>query len=78
MSDHQQNLIEPKLEHQPPHAWYWASAASVRRLRTTAIAVFAAAAILVYLLMRFGVRTSADASQIPLLAALVLGGIPLL
>ncbi len=28
--------------------------------------------------MRFGIRTSADASQIPLLAALVLGGIPLL
>jgi heavy metal translocating P-type ATPase len=78
MSDHQQNLTEPKLEHQPPRAWYWESATNAWRLRTSAIAVFAAVAILVYLLMRFGVRTSADASQIPLLAALVLGGIPLL
>ena len=78
MSDHQQNLTEPKLEHQPPRAWYWESATNVWRLRTSVIAVFAAAAILAYLLMRFGVRTSADASQIPLLAALVLGGMPLL
>jgi cation transport ATPase len=56
----------------------WVSMVSVWRRKTTVIAAFAAAAILVHLILRFGFRTSADASQIPLLLTLVLGGIPLI
>ena len=52
--------------------------AAVWRRRTTVIAVFTAAAILVHLILRFGVRTNPGTSQLPLLAALLLGGLPLL
>jgi heavy metal translocating P-type ATPase len=78
MTDHQPEVRAPKPEPQPPRAWFGESLASVWRRRTTVIAVFAAAAILVHLILRFGVRTSMDASRFPLLATLVLGGFPLL
>jgi heavy metal translocating P-type ATPase len=78
MTDPQPKLKEAKLEHQPPCGWLWESLARVWRRRTTVIAGFAAAAILVHLILRFGVRTSPDAFHLPLLATLVLGGIPLL
>ncbi|MCC6232380.1 MAG: cadmium-translocating P-type ATPase [Verrucomicrobiales bacterium] len=59
-------------------------AASVRerlsaawRHRTSAIAVLAAAAILIHLILRFGLRAGADVARIPLVILLVLGGIPL-
>jgi len=42
------------------------------------IAVFACAAIFGHLVLRFGVRTTTGTSHLPLLAALVLGGLPLL
>jgi heavy metal translocating P-type ATPase len=47
------------------------------RRKTTVIAVFAAAAILVHLILRFALHTSPGIYQIPLLATLALGGIPL-
>jgi hypothetical protein len=40
VTDHQQKLREPKLEHQPPHGGFWESVANVGRRKTTAIAVF--------------------------------------
>ena len=49
----------------------------VHRRRTSVIAVFAAAAILVHLVLRFALRTSPGIYQIPLLATLFFGGIPL-
>lgn len=52
--------------------------AAAWRRKTTAIAVFSATAILVHLTLRFGSRAGTEASEIPLLATLALGGIPLL
>ena len=50
---------------------------AVWRRRTTVIAVVAVVAIVVHLVLRFAFHTSPGAYQIPLLATLALGGIPL-
>src|ERR1700693_998116 len=49
----------------------------VWRRKTSVIALFSVAAIILHLILRFGFRTSRGAFQIPLLAVLVFGGIPL-
>ena len=46
--------------------------------KTTIIAVFSLAAILLHLLLHFGFHAASSVSQIPLLVTLVLGGLPLL
>ncbi len=46
--------------------------------KTTIIAAFSVAAILVHLVLRFGFHATPGTYQIPLLATLVLGGLPLL
>ncbi|MGA2556573.1 MAG: heavy metal translocating P-type ATPase [Verrucomicrobiota bacterium] len=46
--------------------------------KTTVIAAFSIAAILLHLTLRFGFHSAPGTSQIPLLATLVLGGAPLL
>jgi heavy metal translocating P-type ATPase len=46
--------------------------------RTTIIAAFSTVAILLHLTLRFGFHTAPRAYQLPLLATLVLGGLPLL
>ena len=56
-------------------AW---SAAGLWRRKTTVIAALSIVAILVYLALRFGFHTTPGTYQIPLLATLVLGGLPLL
>ena len=50
----------------------------MNRHETTVIAVFSIVAIILHLALRFGVRTPPGTYQIPLLATLVLGGLPLL
>ena len=45
--------------------------------RTTIIAVFSVIAILLYLVLRFGFHLNSNLNRIPLLATLVLGGIPM-
>jgi heavy metal translocating P-type ATPase len=70
-------ITAPKLRHQPPTRRFWESVAILHRRRTTVIAAFSTTAILVHLVLRFALHTSAGISQIPLLAALVFGGIPL-
>jgi heavy metal translocating P-type ATPase len=67
----------PKLRHQPPVQRFWESVVVLHRRRTSVIAGFAALAIFVHLAMRFGLRTSARAYDVPLLATFVFGGIPL-
>ena len=67
----------PKLRHQAPARRFWESVAILHRRRTSVIAVFAAAAILAHLVFRFALRTSPGIYQIPLLATLVFGGVPL-
>jgi heavy metal translocating P-type ATPase len=72
-----QVITFPKLRHQSPARRFWESITVLHRRRTTVIAVFSAIAVLVHLLLRFALHTSPAISQIPLLAALVFGGIPL-
>ena len=67
----------PKLRHQPPTSRFWESVTILHRRRTTVIAVLATLAILVHLVLRFVLRTPAGMQQMPLLATLVFGGIPL-
>ncbi len=55
----------------------WESMTVVWRRKTTVIAVIAVAAITVHLFLRFVFHASPRTCQIPLLATLVLGGIPL-
>jgi heavy metal translocating P-type ATPase len=70
-------ITSPKLRHQPPAHRFWESVSILHRRRTSIIAVFSAAAIVLHLLARFVLNTSSAVSQIPLLATLVFGGIPL-
>ena len=72
-----QAIAAPKLRHQPPGSRFWESITVVHRRRTSVIAVFSCAAILVHLFLCFALRTSPGVSQVPLLAALVFGGVPL-
>jgi heavy metal translocating P-type ATPase len=67
----------PKLRHEPPARRFWESVTILHRRRTSVIAVFAAAAILVHLVLRFALRTPPGVYQLPLLATLVFGGVPL-
>src|SRR6202163_257844 len=55
----------------------WKSMTAVWQRRTTVIAVVAVAAISVHLLLRFAFRTRAAIYDVPLLATLAIGGIPL-
>ena len=72
-----EGITAPKLRHQPPASRFWESVTILHRRRTSVIAVFSATAILVHLLLRFAMHTAPGISQIPLLALLVFGGIPL-
>ncbi len=69
--------LPPKLRHETPKEWFYASLAAVWRRRTTLIAAFAIAAILLHLILRFGWHQSPEIAQIPLLATFVFGGLPL-
>src|SRR6202049_1221882 len=61
---------EPKLSEEPPSGlWH---------RKTTVIAALSIVAILLYLVLRFGFHTTPGTYNIPLLATLVLGGLPLL
>jgi heavy metal translocating P-type ATPase len=77
MTPHPQTATVPKLRHQPPFARFWETISAVSRRKTSVIAVFAAAAILVHLILRFALHTIPGVYQVPLLATLALGGIPL-
>ncbi|MGE5293543.1 MAG: HAD-IC family P-type ATPase, partial [Solirubrobacterales bacterium] len=66
------------LSRQPPHGWLWESLAALWNRKTTVIAALCVLAILVHLILRFAFRVSPAAYQLPLLATLGLGGIPLL
>ena len=78
MIDHQQMQQKPAPTQPPASGWLLGWLAAVWRRRTTVIAALAVIAILAHLLMRFGGRAGVGASHVPLLAALVFGGLPLL
>jgi heavy metal translocating P-type ATPase len=73
----QLNVGAPKLRHQPPARRFWESIIVLHRRRTSVIAIFATVAIVVHLALRFALRTPPGIYQIPLLATLAFGGIPL-
>jgi len=67
----------PKLRHQPPGSPFWESVTVLHRRRTSVIAAFSCAAILVHVFLRFALRISPEVSRVPLLAVLIFGGVPL-
>jgi heavy metal translocating P-type ATPase len=73
----EQTVSAPKLRHQAPSSRFWESMAAISRRQTSLIAVVAAVAILAHLVLRFALHTSPGAYQVPLIAALAFGGIPL-
>ena len=78
MTDQEPKMTDSKLKNQPPHGWLWESLTALWHRKTTVIAALCVLAILVHLLLRFAFQASPAAYQLPLLATLVLGGIPLL
>src|ERR1017187_259234 len=71
-------VTEPKLSTDPPPGRSWYSPSSLWRRKTTVIAALSIMAILVHLMLRLGFRTAPGTYQIPLLAILAIGGLPLL
>jgi cation transport ATPase len=69
---------EPKLSQEPPPRRSWNSPSRLWHRKTTVIAALSIAAILLHLVLRFGFHSTPRTYQIPLLATLVLGGLPLL
>ena len=69
---------DPKSLQAVPTNRPWYSLAALWQRKTTVIAGFAIVCILLHLVLRFAFRTTPEIYQIPLLATLVLGGLPLL
>ena len=69
-SSSQENVAQPNLR-QAPLSRLW-------HRKTTLIAAFSVAAILLHLALRFALHTTPRIHQVPLLATLVIGGLPLL
>jgi hypothetical protein len=62
----------------PPHAWLRDSLSALWHRKSPVIAALSILAISVHLILRLAVDASLSACQLPLLATLVLGGIPFL
>jgi hypothetical protein len=75
MKSDQETVPEPKLAQQLLHARLRELVINIWSRRTSVIASFAVAAILLYLILRFGLHM--HQAEIPLLATLALGGTPL-
>ena len=69
---------EQKWSQEPPPGRSWNSLAGLWQRKTTIIAALSVVSIVLHLVLRFGFRTTPGTYQIPLLATLVLGGLPLL
>ena len=70
--------MESKATPEPPPPRPGYSPSTFWQRKTTIIAVFSIGAIVVHLVLRFGFRAAPGTYQIPLLATLILGGLPLL
>lgn len=68
----------PSLSPEQPPGRPWNSPSALWQRKTTIIAAFSIVAILLHLGLRFGFQTTPGTYQIPLLATLTLGGLPLL
>jgi heavy metal translocating P-type ATPase len=69
--------MRPKLSQDSPGR-SWNSPAGLWYRKTTVIAALSIVAIVVHVVFRFGFHTNPGTAQIPLLAVLALGGLPLL
>ena len=69
---------DPKRSQEPPPGQSWYSPSGLWHCKTTVIAALCVVAILLHLVLRFGFHTTPETYQIPLLATLFLGGLPLL
>jgi heavy metal translocating P-type ATPase len=78
MIEVQQEVVRSKLSEVSPPGKPWYSPARLWQRKSTFIAALSVAAIVTHLALRFGLHTTAGADQIPLLATLVLGGLPML
>src|SRR5450756_949273 len=78
MTDHPQKLSEAKLEPPPPPSQSWYSPAGLWQRKTTVIAALSIGGISAHLALRFAFHAPPGTYQIPLLATLVIGGLPLL
>ena len=76
-SDHS-NATPPKPGETPPPARAWYSPASLWQRKTTIIAILALLGIGAHLVLRFGVHAARGTYEMPLLATLAIGGLPLL
>ena len=63
---------EPELSQEPAAGRSWNSPAGPWRRKTTVIAAFSIVAILLHLVLHFGIHTTPGTYQIPLLATLTL------
>jgi heavy metal translocating P-type ATPase len=78
ITDQEPKMTDSTLSHQPPHGRMRESLDALRHRKSTVIAALCVLAILAHLMLRFAFQVSPSAYQLPLLATLVLGGIPLL
>ncbi|MEA3188879.1 MAG: hypothetical protein QOD99_2709 [Chthoniobacter sp.] len=70
--------VEPELSQEPRSGRFWYSRSGLWQRKSTVIAALSIVGILMHLVLRFGFHTAPGAYQLPLLATLVLGGLPLL
>src|SRR6202049_4348980 len=78
MTHYQHEVAGPKLNQELPIGQSWNSLSGLWRRKTNVIAAVSIGGILLHLVLRFGFHTEPGIYQIPLLATLVLGGLPLL
>src|SRR6476660_7034899 len=67
-----------KFSQETPPGDSWKSPAGVWRGKTPVIAALSIAAIVLHVVLRFGFNTTPGTYQLPLLATLAVGGLPLL
>jgi len=70
--------VPQKPSQTPPPIRSWYSPSGLWQRKTTVIAALSIAGILLHLVLRLGLRTAPGSYHLPLLATLVVGGLPLL
>src|ERR1019366_1781051 len=76
--EHSTDIADPGPGQDPSAGPPWNSVSGLWQRRTTIVAALSIAAIILHLVLRYGFHTASATYQIPLLATLTLGGLPLL
>ncbi len=77
-SNDSRSASAPTLNQTPPPDCAWYSPAALWQRKSTVIAALSLAGIISHLILRFGVHEVEGTTRMPLLAVLVIGGLPLL